>query len=714
MVDTNKINEPNTALLERENSHAAPAAKESVALSSPAAALAAAAFLAACGGGDGGGGAGGSTMASANASSTPYQPLLGTPVPSRLAAQAAVLPTPDQLMDWAERAYPAYFPDRQPNQSAGNLVYRFYPKSGNYLGVSGNDVLVLGPISDNVTRNVGTLAQFADAVAASPAPAAITDEDAARFLLQAQFSASDADIAAVRSKGYAAYLSEQMRAPASQSGLDWLDARGYAVVDNTARYYDNSYPGDYMIWNQLMTSSDAVRKRLALALSEFFVVSLTGLDFAWRSHGIAAWWDLLVGGATGNYRTLLERVTLNAAMGYYLNTKGNRKENLATGGAPDENYAREVMQLFSIGLSQLNLDGTEKRDASGNKIDSYTQSDVSNMARMFTGWDVDNTQNVNTLEPVQNRTIPNTAYTRLPMRINEANHSTLQSTFLGTTVAAGTTGVPALKTALDTLFNHPNVGPFFGRQMIQRLVTSNPSPAYVARVATVFNNNGSGVRGDLAAVFSAVLLDDEARSPSGLTQNGFGKLREPMLRLVQWGRTFGIASARGSWKIGDLGNPATQLGQTPLRSPSVFNFFRPGYVPPSTALSASQTPAPEFQLVNESSVSGYLNYLQGVVRNGIYVNAPDVPNSTSNASNGFDITASYTAELALVLDAAALVRRLELLLCAGQLSSATQSLIVNALNATPLTATSTDNARRDRVAAAVLLVMASSDYLIQK
>ena len=381
MADTHKISEPNTALLERENPHAAPGAKEPGAVASPAAALAAAALLAACGGGDGGG-TGASTLANANASSTPYQPLLGAPTPSRMAAQpVAALPTADQLMDWAERAYPAYFPDRQPNQAAGNIVYRFYPKSGNYLGVAGNDVLVLGPSTDNIVKNVGTLAQFADAVAASPAPAVITDEDAARFLLQAQFSASDADIAAVRSKGYAAYLSEQLRAPASQSGLDWLDARGYAAIDNATRYYDSSYPGDYMIWNQLMTSSDAVRKRLALALSEFFVVSLTGLDFAWRSHGIAAWWDLLVGGATGNYRTLLERVTLNAAMGYYLNTKGNRKENPSTGGAPDENYAREVMQLFSIGLSQLNLDGTEKRDASGNKIDSYTQSDVSNIAR---------------------------------------------------------------------------------------------------------------------------------------------------------------------------------------------------------------------------------------------------------------------------------------------------------------------------------------------
>ncbi len=713
MADLHKISESNTALPDSVEPDPAPDAKGLEAAPSLAAALAVAALLAACGGGGDGGG--GSTLASANVANTPYQPLPGSPVPSRLAAQAAVaLPTPDQFMDWAERTYPAYFPDHQSNQGAGTLAYRFYPKSGNYLGVSGNDVLVLGPISDNVTRTVGTLAQFADSVASSPVPTAITDEDAARFLLQAQFSASSADIAAVRSKGYAAYLGEQMRAPASQSGLDWLDARGYASINNTTRYYDETYPGDYMAWHQLMTSSDAVRKRLALALSEFFVVSLSGLDFPWRSHGIAAWWDVLVSNATGNYRALLERVTLNAAMGYYLNTKGNMKENAATGRAPDENYGREVMQLFTIGLTQLNLDGTDKLDASGKKIDSYTQSDVSNIARMFTGWDVDNTQNVNTLEPIQNRTISNTAYTRLPMRLTAANHSTIAASFLGTTVAAGTDGVTALKAALDTLFNHPNVGPFFGRQMIQRLVTSNPSPAYVARVATVFNNNGSGVRGDLAAVFSAVLLDDEARGPAGLSQNGFGKLREPMVRLVQWGRTFGIASARGSWKMGDLSNPATQLGQTPLRSPSVFNFFRPGYVPPSTALSASQTPAPEFQLVNESSVSGYLNYLQGIIRNGMYVNAPDMPNSTSNTTNGFDITASYTAELALVLDADALVRRLNLLLCAGQLSGTNQALIVNALNTTPLSATSTDNARRDRVAAAVLLVMASSDYLIQK
>ena len=628
---------------------------------------------------------------------------------------APQVPTPDAMMNWAQGYFPNAFPGSQSNIQSGTLLYRYYPDTGNYLGVSESVVYVLGPVTGNVLVSAGRLEDFAALVsvnrdAATPA----NDSEAARFLLQAQFSASEAEIAALRSKGYKPWLLEQFNAPASTTGVAWLDTRGYNLVDNVFRYYDNSYPGDYMIWNQLMTSSDAVRKRCALALSEFFVVSLVGLDFSWRSHAIAAWWDLLVAHTFGNYRQLLEAVTLNPAMGYYLNTKGNRKEDVARNRVPDENYSREVMQLFSLGVHQLNLDGTEKLDANGVPLESYTQSDITNLARIFTGWDIDQSQNVPTLEPVQNRTIPSPHFTRLPMVLNAANHSTLAATFLGTTVPAGTAGVPGLKMAMDTLFNHPNVGPFFGKQMIQRLVTSNPSAAYVARVASAFNNNGAGVRGDLQAVFAAVLLDDEARGPAGLTNPGFGRLREPIVRMVQWGRTFGITSSRETWKMGDLSNPGNRLGQSPLRSPTVFNFFRPGYIPPSTALSASKTPAPEFQLVNESSVGGYLNYMQGVIRNGIFVNAPNQSGNGTNATNGYDITAAYIQELGLVLDPPALLARLNLLLCAGQLSAATQTLILNALNATTLTINSSDSAKRNQLASAILLVMASSDYLIQK
>jgi len=234
--------------------------------------------------------------------------------------------------------------------------------------------------------------------------------------------------------------------------------------------------------------------------------------------------------------------------------------------------------------------------------------------------------------------------------------------------------------------------------MIQRLVTSNPSPAYVQRVASVFAGNGKGIRGDLAAVWLAILVDDEARSPAGLTDPSFGKLREPMLRFVQWARSFGVTSSDGKWIIDDLSDPGSKLSQSPLRSPSVFNFFRPGYVPPTSSLSTGSV-APEFQLVNEGSVGGYLNFMAVVLQKGLNLQR---------------IKASYTDELALVTDATALVQRLNTVLCAGQLSAATQSLIVTALNATPVTATSTDTVKKNRVYAAVLMVLASANYLIQK
>ena len=435
----------------------------------------------------------------------------------------------------------------------------------------------------------------------------VTDAQASRFLLQAQFSASDAEIAAVKAQGYARWIESQVATPSGVLGWDWLNAQGYGDVNSTSNFYDNTYPGDYMAWSQLMASPDAPRKRMALALSEIFVVSLTGLSFNWRSHAAAHYWDTLNTYAFGNYRTLLGAITLNVAMGYYLNTKGNKKAN-GKGSQPDENYAREVMQLFTIGLVELNPDGTPRLDGNGNKIDTYGASDISNLAQVFTGYDLDMTGNVNTSIAQTGggtRTIPSTDFARLPMVQVGNNHSTLESNFLGIKVPSNATPADALTLALDRLFNHNNTAPFISKQLIQRLVTSNPSPAYVARVALVFADNGAGVRGSLAHVYAAILLDDEARGPVGLSDTQFGKLREPILRLVQWGRTFGATSTAGTWKMGDLSNAGTQLGQSPLRSPTVFNFFRPGYVPPATALSPGAV-APEFQLVNESSVGGYL------------------------------------------------------------------------------------------------------------
>jgi uncharacterized protein (DUF1800 family) len=522
----------------------------------------------------------------------------------------------------------------------------------------------------------------------------------------------------LRSGSYADWLQRQLNAPIGQTGWDWLEQRGYGVNDKN-QYFFNLALADFMVWNQLFTGTDQMRKRMTLALSEFFVASLQSAEFDWRSQAYAAWWDMLARNAFGNFRQLLQDVTLNPAMGYYLNTKGNQKENTNTGRVPDENYAREVMQLFSIGLYQLNPDGTEKVGANGNKIDVYTQSDVTNLARVFTGYDFD--ESVGRFNPRkaddsgnETYTLLNKEFARRPMAFNANRHSTLAATFLGVTVPAGTAGATALNTALDTLFNHPNTAPFFCKQMIQRLVTSNPSPAYVSRVAAKFINNGPGVRGDLKAVWSAILLDSEARSLQAPTTPGFGKLREPIVRFVQWGRSFGFTSASGGWKMFETSSASDQLGQSPLRSPSVFNFFRPGFVPPGTALATSKATAPEFQLVNESTVGGYLNYMQNVMRYGIYVASPPGAPNPFTGPYVKDVSASFTQELAIATDAAALVARLNLILCAGRLSPATVTIMVNALNATPVTANNSNDTKLDRICGAVLMVLGCAEYLIQK
>ena len=522
----------------------------------------------------------------------------------------------------------------------------------------------------------------APAPGAPAAPPAVptTTAEAARFLLQAQFASSDVDVAAVASQGYAAWLSAQFSAAASTTGWDYLIAKGY----NVSGFENNSAIADNMIWAQLIESPDALRKRVALALSEIFVVSTTGIDVQSRAFAMAAWWDLLVANAFGNYRSLLEAVTLNPAMGVYLNTRGNQKEDAATGRQPDENYGREVMQLFTIGLYQLNDDGSVKTGGDGKPLETYDLATVTNIARTFTGWDFDKTGSTAITNPLQVRT---------PMALIASRHSTLAANFLGASVPANTEGRAALKITLDTLANHPNNGPFFGRQLIQRLVTSNPSAGYVSRVAAAFNNDGTGVRGNLKAVISAVLLDPEARAASGLTSSTWGKLREPMVRFVQWARSFKAVPA-GVWAVGDLSDTATRLGQSPLRSPSVFNFFRPGYVPQGAGFTANGLVAPELQIVNESTVAAWVNFMQGAVQNG---------------SGG--LVADYSTEIALAADPAALMNRLNLLLAANQLSAATVSTIAAAI--TSINA-STAAGQKTRVQAAVLLVLASPEYLAQK
>ncbi|MFM9999185.1 MAG: DUF1800 family protein [Burkholderiaceae bacterium] len=503
----------------------------------------------------------------------------------------------------------------------------------------------------------------------------LTDAQVARFLAQAGFAATAADIAAVHASGYGGWLDQQFAAPLSQPHFDWMVDNGYAEF---AHRFD--FAGvDPSQWRKLIGSPDGLRQRVAFAWSEIFVVSMGGLPVTWRGMAAAAYLDVLEQRAFGSYRDLLEAATLSCAMGVYLNMRGNQKGDAATGRVPDENYAREVMQLFSIGVNELQIDGSLKR-VGGKPVETYSQADITELAKVLTGWEFDG---VSATDP---------GFMRRPMVHIASRFAPGAKKVLAVDIAASLTGPAALKVALDTLANHANVGPFIGRQLIQRLVCSSPSPAYVQRVASVFNNNGDGQRGDLKAVVRAVLLDTEARAtafaPAG------GRLREPVQRFVQWARSFGLQSAGGLWNVGDLSNPATRLGQSPLRSPTVFNFFRPGYVPPNSDLGANGVTAPEFQLCNESTVAGYLNYMQTVIASGVGDLKPD-----------------YSADLALAGDAVALVDRYALLLSGDGLSAATKTSIATAVGSIKIV---TDANRLSRIQAAILLVMASPEYLIQK
>ncbi len=509
-----------------------------------------------------------------------------------------------------------------------------------------------------------------------PPPVKPTDAEAARFLAQATFGARADDIAAIKANGYGAWLDAQFALPVTAGHFDWLVAQGYAVDANK-----NTFNGvDNTLWRKLLSAPDLLRQRVVLALSEIFVISMAGIPVTWRGFAVAAYVDMLEQRAFGTYRDLLEGVSLSCGMGVYLNMRGNQKEDPKTGRVPDENYAREVMQLFSIGLVQLNDDGSPKRDANGKALETYTQSNITDLARVFTGWDFDG---ASATDP---------AFMRKPMVNNPARFSTGAKKVLTVDIPSTADGPTAMKTALDTLANHPNVGPFIGRQLIQRLVCSNPSPAYIARISAVWSNNGAGVRGDLKAVIRAILLDTEARSIP--TAPGAGKLREPLQRFIQWGRTFGVTSPTGVWNIGDASNPSTRLGQSPLRSPSVFNFFRPGYVPPGSDLGLNAVTAPEFQLCNETTVAGFLNFMQTALQNGVG-----------------EVKANYIAEIALATDATALVNDIGLRLAGGTLSSATTTAIATAVASIAAT---TDAGKLNRVLASILLVMASPEYQIQK
>lgn len=544
------------------------------------------------------------------------------------------------------------------------------------------------------------------AATAAAAPTA-EQQDAARLLQQASFGPTTSEIARVVSKGQRAWINEQLAMPQSASFVPAVQ-RLYDLGDEYrpggARFSPNMVAQRF--WKSAATSPDQLRKRVAFALHQIIMVSEFDSNFWGHIRAYAQYLDTLDRHAFGNYRNLLEEMALSPAMGIYLSHMRNRRENAAIGVLPDENFAREVMQLFSIGLHELNEDGTPQRDATGRPIETYTNADVMAMARVFTGWswgfqdDQLTDRNFRYGRP----DLSVAADQRIDLRRMKpypGQHSTAEKVlFAGKpwalTIPADTPAVDSLRMALDALFNHPNVGPFIARQLIQRLVTSNPSPGYVRRVAAAFNDNGKGVRGDLAAVVRTILLDSEAR---GTPAAGFGKVREPALRVAHWMRAFGAKSASGDYMNGV---ELAAVSQRALFAPSVFGYFRPGYVPPGTQMAANDATAPEFQIVDESTTAGWVNLAQTMVGAGLGPNA-----------GKRDVTSALSPQVAMLAagNVDGLIQNLNLLLFAGRMSRALQQDILDAVAGV---GGSDAASQLNRARVAVFVALSSPEYLVQR
>jgi uncharacterized protein (DUF1800 family) len=530
-------------------------------------------------------------------------------------------------------------------------------------------------------------------------------ERAARFLTQATWGPNWSEIDALVASGandaaFDAWITTQFATPSMDSHWDYVARKGPINCATLPGGCNSNFINAVMesFWHQAVRSPDQLRQRAAFALQQIFVVSTVNSSVDIQPDAHASFLDMTARNAFGNFRTLLEDVSRHPTMGRYLSHIQNEKEDALTGRTPDENYAREVLQLFSIGLWELNTDGTRKKDTNGKDIPTYNQNDIIGLAKVFTGlsWGGPATAEGN-WRGWEGQTFG------LPMQMYPQYHSTSAKTFLGITIPAMTSPITqaqanqTLTTALDRIFNHPSTGPFISKQLIKRLVTSNPSPDYVRRVTEKFNDNGSGVRGDMKAIWRAVLMDPEARDEQRLADERFGKLREPVLRLGTWMRAFNASSTLGVYALWNVEDPIDGLGQNPMRSPSVFNFYRPDYAPPGAILQR-QVSAPEFQITHETTTTGYANYIVNVIERGA-------------AGGERTILGDYTRYVANASNPTAMIADINVLLAYGQLTEESKKIILDAVNGIAVGAFQWD-ARR--VYTAVALTMLAPEFLIQR
>jgi uncharacterized protein (DUF1800 family) len=416
----------------------------------------------------------------------------------------------------------------------------------------------------------------------------ISDQAAARLLDQAAWGPTPAAIQQLQQMGIPAWLEWQLT-------LNTSDLPDQPILNSSGKPNTDPRPVQSAFFANAVTGQDQLRQRMAFALSQIWVVSAqSGVN---NAYAYPPYWRIFRDNAFGNYRDIIKAVSLSPAMGRYLNMANNNKGNRTKGTAANENYGRELLQLFTLGLTQLNMDGTPVVDSNHNPIPTYNQAIVTNMAKALTGWTYP-------VAPGATARPNNPPYYIGQMYAVEAEHDTSEkSIFGGIAIPAGQSAEKDLESVLDALMQQPTMAPFVCQQLIEHLVTSNPSPAYIQRVSNVFLDNGDGVRGDLQAVIAAILTDDEARAgdqPGATTPAHFGHLREPILFMSNLLRGLNATLSTTS----AVYNDATLLNEDLFHAPSVFSYFSPqsrtekGLLGPEFQIYTTQTAASRADVVN--------------------------------------------------------------------------------------------------------------------
>ncbi len=532
----------------------------------------------------------------------------------------------------------------------------------------------------------------AQAAPGSTASAGARDADVARLLDQATFGVTTADVARVKAVGIRGFIDAQLATPPTlYKGFSYApptapaDCQYHAATptDASSLCARDTY-GPFQVQRQFfehaVAAPDQLRQRVAFALSQIFVVSSVEI---YEAYGLADFQNLLLEDAFGNYRRLLEDVTLSPVMGHYLDMVRNDKTNAANGTTPNENYAREVLQLFSIGLYELQPDGSQKLDASGQPIPTFDQNTIEGFASLFTGW---------SYPPLPGATPSFFAPVNFDgvMPAYAGHHEPGTKTLLnGLVVPGGQTPAEDLAAGLDNIFHHPNVGPFIGKQLIQHLVTSNPSPAYVARITAVFDDDGHGVRGNLGAVVRAILTDREARGERPLSAD-FGHLREPALFIA------GALRSLGGQTDGVFPESASANMGQPIYSPeTVFSYYPPSYMIPGSTLLA-----PEFGIENAATALARANFINTVIMDG-----GAKPNPTVVGATGTSVDLSPYAPIS---DHLKMIDELDHVLMHGSLRGEAKQEVLFAVNAV----TSTNPLAPPAVAA--YLILTSAQYQVER